>query len=371
MSETPVQIPPQNKRIWIVGISLGLLFLIYVLRPVFALLAVSMGIAYILDPIVDRLESRRMGRSKAIGVLLFTFLLLTGLLGMIIVPPIFLQFDSLSEDLNRLVGDLENLITPLLIWLQEQTGKQIPVDFSSLKTVAPQWFEDMGPALQSRLSGIAGGLLTQGLGLLNTLLNLTLLPIFTFYLLRDWDLHKERLLGFVPMRLQPQLLVTAHEVDQRLNAFVRGQLTICFVLALLYTVGLWGVGLELALPIGLISGAMFVVPYLGTAIGMGVGCLLALINFGFDWHVLGVVGVFAVAQVIEGWILTPYIVGDKVGLPPLVVMISIIVGGSLLGIWGIALAIPITAVLSVIGQQWSQAYKESDYFKRISANDRP
>jgi hypothetical protein len=120
----------------------------------------------------------------------------------------------------------------------------------------------------------------------------------------------------------------AREVDDRLGAFIRGQLTVCAALAGLYTAGLLAVGIDLAVGIGLMSGALFVVPYLGTVVGVVLGCVLALLKFGLSWQILGVIAVFSVAQLIEGYILTPRIVGDKVGLHPLVVMIALIVGNS-------------------------------------------
>ena len=153
-------------------------------------------------------------------------------------------------------------------------------------------------------------------------------------------------------------------MDLRLSAFIKGQLTVCLVLAVLYTVGLLIVGIKLALPIGVLSGILFVIPYIGTAIGLFLSLLICLINFGISWHLLGIVGVYLVVNNIENFLLVPYIVGDKVGLSPMVVMLALIVGGSLMGIWGMVLAIPITAILSVISAKWIEQYRLSDFYKR-------
>ena len=152
------------------------------------------------------------------------------------------------------------------------------------------------------------------------------------------------------------------EVDLRLNAFVRGQIKVCLALSVLYTIGLLIIGIDLAIPIGIISGLLFIIPYLGPVVGLFLSCLLALINFGISWHIIGVLAVFGLSQMLEGYILTPKLIGDSVGLSPLVVMISLLVGASLLGIWGMFLAIPVTAVLSVFAAEWLEHYKSSALF---------
>ncbi|MEC8423880.1 MAG: AI-2E family transporter, partial [Myxococcota bacterium] len=157
----------------------------------------------------------------------------------------------------------------------------------------------------------------------------------------------------------------AKEVDRRLSAFVRGQITVSVIMAGLYSAGLLVVGIDLAVPVGVLSGLLFVVPYLGTAVGIVLATVLALLKFGIGWQLVQVAVVFAVVQGIEGYLLTPRIVGDQVGLHPLVVMVALIVGGSLLGIWGMLLAIPITAVLSVFGAEWLDLYRRS----RVYAGD--
>ena len=192
------------------------------------------------------------------------------------------------------------------------------------------------------MSGLAEGLLTQGIGILNAILNLTLLPVFVYYLIKEWDRLVAAIDDLVPQAVRPRVRRVALEVDRRLSAFVRGQLTVSAIMALLYSIGLLLVGIDLAIPVGIMSGALFVVPYLGTAVGIVFGLILALMKYGFGIQLVWVLVVFGVVQFIEGYLLTPRIVGDSVGLHPLVVMVALIVGGSLLGIWGMLLAIPIT-----------------------------
>jgi predicted PurR-regulated permease PerM len=197
-----------------------------------------------------------------------------------------------------------------------------------------------------------------------TLLQLLLLPIFVFYILRDWDRFLARIKAMIPERRRDLVLPMAREIDRRLAGFVRGQITVCLILAVLYSAGLWAFsGIDMPIVVGTLAGLLFVVPYVGTATGVILGSVLALLEFGFDHHILVVWGVFGAVQALEGFVLTPHIVGDKVGLPPLVVMIALIVGGNLLGIWGMLLAIPITAALSVILGVLLQRYRESHFYK--------
>ena len=197
-------------------------------------------------------------------------------------------------------------------------------------------------------SEIAKGLLTQGMGLVVTFVNLSLLPIFCFYFMRDWEEYGKSLIELIPPIFHKILFAIYKEVDVRLNAFVRGQLIVCSLMAILYSIGLMISGIEAGLSIGTLAGILFIIPYFGTAVGIILGLISALITYGFGMHMIYVLLVFGFVQTLESWLFTPYIVGDSVGLSPVVVMLSLLIGASILGLWGIALAIPVTAILSVL-----------------------
>lgn len=348
-----------TKLAWGLGFGLVGLGLLWVLRPVLAILAASAGIAYVLNPILAWLQRRGIGRERAIGLLFVGSATGAALTLLLFVPSVIRQVDELSDRLIPFLHDLDRQLAPAVTWLSEQTGQPIRFDLGDLKTRAPALVAEHWPKVQERVGTLSKGLFTQGLGLLNALLNITLLPIFVYYLLADWDRAIQGIAGLVPPRYLPRVERVAREVDGRLSAFVRGQLTVCGALAVLYSLGLLLVGVDLAVPVGVLSGVLFIVPYLGTAVGAVLASVLALMKFGFGWEVLQAIGVFVVVQGIEGYLLTPRIVGDKVGLHPLVVMVALLVGGSLLGIWGMFLAIPITAVLSVFAAEWLTLYKKS------------
>ena len=357
------QAPLWGRMLWALGFSLIGLLLFWVLRPVFAVLAASMGLAYILDPLVDAFERRGFSREAGIGIIFTAMLVSALLLFLIVVPSFLVQAQDFSQKIAPFFqDDLEVKIAPILAWIKDTTGQEIHLDLSDLKTAIP-WLQEYATQIRDWLSSAAQGLLTRGLDILSTVVNLTLLPIFVFYLLRDWDRMVAAVGELIPMSWRPRVGRVMTEVDGRLAAFIRGQITVCLALAFLYSLGLVLIGLDLAVPVGVLSGLLFIVPYLGTAVGVVLAGLLSIMEHGFSLHFVWAMLVFVVVQIIEGYLLTPRIVGEQVGLHPLVVMIALIVGGSLLGIWGMLLAIPITAVLSVLGAEWLQEYYRSAVFR--------
>jgi predicted PurR-regulated permease PerM len=360
-----------QHKLWYLSLVLGLLFLFWLLKPVFAILAASAGIAYVLDPLVDRFEARGWSRDQGIAVIVAIGLLITTVALLLFIPPVVVQFGKLSEDIRHVIANLDVNIQQLTLWIEHKTGQQIDIDLKHVQESLPQWLEETTANWQGKAMSIVEGLFLRGMGLVNTLLNLLLLPIFTYYLLRDWDELMKRSFELLPHKTRPLAQKTMLEVDERLNAFILGQIKVCLALAVLYSFGLWIVGIELAFPIGIASGLLFIIPYVGTVFGIVTAGLMALINFGFDWHILGVLAVFGLSQTVEGYYLTPKIVGESVGLSPLVVMIALIVGAAFMGIWGMFLAIPVTAVLSVLAAEWLRRYKTSDTFLESANIEKP
>lgn len=353
---------PTSKRgrlVWGLGFAGIGLILLWVLRPVLAVLAASAGIAYVLDPLVDWCERRGVSRDSGIALVFSGLAILAAATVLLLLPGFADQAEQMGQRIAPFVSELDTRVEPALAFVEAKTGYRPPIDLDRIKGDLPAWLATQWPVVQDKVASAARGLLTQGLGLVSAILNLTLMPIFVYYLLRDWDKMTGSLADLVPPRMRPRVQRLAGEVDQRLGAFIRGQITVALAMAGLYTVGLLLVGIDLAVPVGVLSGLLFVVPYLGTAVGVVLGVALALLKFGFGWQVLAVVAVFVVVQVIEGSLLTPRIVGDKVGLHPLVVMVALIVGGGLMGIWGMLVAIPVTAVLSCFAAEWLASYRAS------------
>ncbi len=356
---------------------------LYLLRSVFAVLFASVALAWLFDPLVDRYEAR--GHRRETGILFLFFVATFGTLALLLVlgQTVSGEVHELSDRLGVYVQNLQDRLLQVEAWASERfgfealdtealfeglrdqltgpaeavgEGTEPPVEATS---PAEQLLKDLVPTVGTALGSALRSLLAGGMGVIVTLLNLLLVPVFTFYLLRDWDRAVAGIDALVPATQRGRVRRLAREIDARLQAFVRGQLTVCLALGVLYSAGLMIVGVDLSIVVGMGSGLLFIVPYLGTAVGVVAAGLLAVLEFGLDWHLLAVAGVFAGVQLIEGMALTPWIVGDKVGLHPLVVMIALLVGGNLYGIVGMLLAIPATAAAQVLLMEWLSAYRSS------------
>lgn len=343
-----------------IGVCAGL---IWVLWPIFSILLAAATLAYLLDPVADRFEDMGYRRDVGIGFIFAAGGIVAAVFILVMVPLMASQFIELSGNVRGYVDNLVAMIQPAAAFIEGQTGQTIPVDFEGLKAELPDWLARLSPDARLGIKNFLGQFFASSLGLFTAIMNLALLPIFTFYLLSEWDRLVSFVAGLIPLRHRPRAERLARAVDDRLAAFVRGQITVCCVLGVLYSLGLWVSGIDLAFTVGLLSGALFIVPYLGTVVGIILGSVLCLMKFGFDTHLIYVALSFAIPQFIESWYLTPKVVGDKVGLHPLVVMIALLAGGGLAGIWGMLLAIPLTAILDVLAREGLHLYRKSGAFQ--------
>ncbi len=346
----------------------GLMFLVvgggllWLLWPVFSLLFGSAALAYILSPLVRRMEAS--GRSRTVGVLA---LFAAGLLGvmlfaLIVIPAVAGQFAELSGNVQVYLERAGQAIGPAATWIEARSGVHIPVDMPTLQAELPGLITKLSPDARAAIQTFLSGLFTSGMGFIVGIVNLLLVPVFTFYLLRDWEQLVDGAESLIPPRSRQTVTRIAREIDARLGAFVRGQISLCLALGLLYSLGLWIAEIDLAFVVGMTAGILFIIPYFGPAVGLVLALILAFLKYGIDPHLAYVLGVFFGVQGLEGWILTPVLVGDKVGLHPMVVMVALIVGGSLMGLWGMVLAIPIAATVDVLLREWVGAYRGSAVF---------
>ena len=350
---------------WGVSFVLVLIGLLWLVWPVFSMLVGSAAIAYLLDPVVDRFERRGMSRAAAIGLIFLTGVIGLTVAALVVVPTVAEQFAVLSHNIADYLSRANALLAPGAAWIEAKTSVHVPIDPLEIQAMLPDLVKKISPDARASIQGYITGAFSSGLGLVLKIFNLALLPIFTFFLLLDWDRIVAAVDELVPPRYRDPVRRVAREVDLRLGGFVQGQITVALVLAVLYSIGLRLVGIDLAYLVGISAGLLFVVPYLGTVIGIVLSVVLAILKFGFDGHLLGVAAAFAIPQAFESWFLTPRIMGDKVGLHPMVVMVSLIVGGNLLGVWGMLVAIPITATLSVVLSEWIRGYRASRVFGDI------
>lgn len=339
------------------GVALLVAVLLYFLHNILSPFLVGILLAYLADPLVDRLE--RMGLSRTWGVVvvfsLFTLIFLALLL--VLVPMLAKQLVRLYELAPQMLDWLQHVALP---WVQSRLG--LADGFWKFDKIKAAIGAHMG-----QTTDIVGVLLSQatasGLALLAWLANLVLIPVVGFYLLRDWDLMMAKLRSLLPRQRESQVMGLAGECHEVLGAFVRGQLLVMLALGLIYAAGLMLVGLELGLLIGLLAGLAAIVPYMGFIIGIGAALIAGLFQFGGDLYpMLGIVAVFMVGQALEGMVLTPLLVGDRIGLHPVAVIFAILAGGELFGFTGVLLALPVAAVIMVLLRHVHDLYKESDMY---------
>ncbi len=351
---------PTAGVLWAAGFLVGGLWLVGRLQSVVVPLLLGWFIAYALDPVLDRLEARRVPRPLGILVLLAAAFVALGVLVLLVVPALA---DQAREAFGALPGYVEAARRALEPRLERLLGRPVPaLEDAEAWARALAALKGAVPDLGTRLAGAAAQVLANAWGVVSTVLGLALIPVFAFYMLLDLNGLGDRAVSLLPVRHQPLGRRILARSDEVLGAFVRGQLTVCVILASVYSLGLTLVGIDMPWVVGVLSGALFIVPYLGTLVGLVLASLLALLKFG-DWaHLLGVWGVFAAGQALEGFVLTPRIVGDRVGLHPLAVLVAVLAGGELFGVVGVLLAVPGAAVLRVGLAEFLDRYRRSSLY---------
>ncbi len=345
-------------------VTFAVLWLVWLLGAVLTPFVLAALLGWLGDPLVDRLE--RTGRSRPVAVTL-VFVLMTLVLVLavlILVPMVERQVRTLVEALPQY---REWFIGTALPWVEARTGIEITAWLDPqrlIELVRMHWEQAGGVA-----ATLFGYLSSSGFAFLAWVANIVLLPILTFYFLRDWDVMVDRVAAMIPRDHIATVSRLARESDEVLGAFLRGQFIVMLALGAIYAIGLSIVGLKLGLLIGIVAGLISFVPYLGAATGIVLAVLAALVQAqGFDVKLLVLVGVvFTVGQLIESYILTPRIVGDRIGLHPVAVIFAIMAGGQLCGFVGMLIALPVAAVGNVLLRFVHERYTRS----RLYAGDAP
>lgn len=353
-----------ESRQWfwlVVGLLLALL--VWKLAPVITPFAVSAALAYLFDPLTDRLERVRIGRwqwSRSFAVVV-VFTLMIGALVVLLVVFVPMLRTQAQHLVAKTPEFFEWLGTTAWPWLQNTLGLgAVSLDAANVTETLKQFWREASQAMLTVLGTISHG----GQAVLAFLVNLVLVPVVTFYLLRDWDKLVAGIRIMLPRRHEPLVSRLAAEIDDVLGAFIRGQLIVMLALGLIYSLGLWAIGLDLAFIIGLAAGLLSIVPYLGTFVGVAAALLAAIFQFQDVTHLLMVAAVFVAGQMLEGMVLTPKLVGDRIGLHPVAVIFAVLAGGQLAGFLGILLALPVAAALNVLVRHIHSEYRKSAYYEQ-------
>jgi predicted PurR-regulated permease PerM len=337
-------------------------WILYLLAPVLSPFVMGAILAYLGDPLVDRLEKRKVPRTLGVSIVFILFSSIAVLAILMLVPLIQKQIVIMYESIP---GFLKWINLTAIPWLEKQTG-------FSVETLEPGIIIDKLQEHLQSAGSIAASILSSvgssSMALVLLITNLVLIPVVAFYLMRDWDHMVSKIQAMLPRKKVAMVTQLASEMDDVLGAFLRGQLLVMLALGIIYSVGLWMIGLNVALIIGMIAGLASIVPYLGFIVGIAAAIIAAVVQFGDFSVLLYVVIVFGVGQMLESMLLTPLLVGDKIGLHPVAVIFAIMAGGQLFGFVGILVALPVAAVIMVLLRYMTQQYKLSAAYSTDGAS---
>ncbi len=325
---------------WLVGAAL-LLALLYVLTPILTPFVAAAILAYLCAPLVNWLSARRVPRTLAALVVVLLLFALIVLLALLLAPLLQQELWLFTMRLPSFLDAVHLKYAPLA---QQYLHVDVPWDGAALRAMLSSSFQQgAGNVAGKVLPWLGGG----SAALLGLLVNAVLLPLVLFYLLRDWALLLDRIEELIPRRWNRLALQIAAEADQVLAEFLRGQVLVMLVMSGFYVTGLWLAGLQFALPIGLVTGMLVFIPYVGMLTGLVLATLAAAAEFTSFGSVALIWAVFAAGQALEGMVVTPRLVGERIGLHPLAVIFALLAFGQLFGFFGVLLALPASAVLLV------------------------
>jgi len=346
-----------SQRWFLLMVVVVLGYLLVLLGPILSPFLIAALLAYLADPIADKLERYNMSRTHAVLVVFSALMLFMFLMLLILLPKLTVQLTIMVKQIPIAIDLLEKNALPLITQYLGLELEQFNLDF--FKALIRDNVKQTGSILNNVLSSIANS----GLAIAAWLANVVLIPVVLFYLLRDWDIMVAKLRKLLPRNIEPTITGLVHECDEVLGAFVKGQLMVMLALGVIYSVGLWVVGVDLALLVGMIAGAASIVPYMGFFVGIVAAFIAAMVQFNDPTILIWVSLVFVIGQALEGMVLTPLMVGDKIGLHPVAVIFAIMAGGQLFGFIGILIALPVAAVIMVLLRHLHLGYKQSALYE--------
>lgn len=341
-------------------VALGLVgVVLYALRGILAPVLLAFLLAYAFDPLVGWFCRHRIPRGLASGICLIILLLATTSLLALILPALQHEIKAVGEKLPAYVHSIQHKGIP---WMEERLGIDIPETLDEALSEAQEQLSGKVGTLAGPVSSVLKSMLSGTLSLLSKLIYLIIIPLFTFYFLMEY----QKIIGWfheqIPPRFRTRLVEIFREVDEVLAGFLRGQMTVCATLAVAYSVALSIIGVNAAITIGIVAGLFNMVPYLGTVTGIILSCVFLLLE-GAPWTTyLVVLALFTVVSVADGLFFTPRVLGNKLGLAPVVIILAILAFGEVFGFLGVLMAVPVTAIGKVLAKRALSAYRSSHLF---------
>jgi len=343
-----------NKKLFYFLVVIGIIVLLATLSGILKSFVIGLIIAYIFDPAIDFLEERKIRREVGIALVFALVLGMIVLLVSLTYPLMSKEIKIFTKKLPTYTEKIRKSTVPIVKEYIETHPEQLEM----LKQKA----QTAGLKLIMPLINFFKNIFSGTVNIVVGILDLMIIPVMAFYLLKDIDKLKEKIIIAIPKRFKEKVLDIAGEIDRTLKDFIKGQVTVSFVLAIIYSVGLSIFNVPIALVIGIVAGFANIIPYLGIAIGLVPAMLLSYLDSQSIPNLIGVLATFSIAQLLEGTVISPKIVGEKVGLHPVTVIIAIILGGNFFGFTGILAAVPVASVLNVLVRRSFNWYLQSSYY---------
>ena len=339
---------------WVLLCAVLALF-VWLLAPVLTPFVVAAVLAYVLHPLVERLAARRVPRALAVSLVEVAAIIAVLAVLLLIVPILSKQLPMLREQIPLFAERLNSGLSP---WLA-RFGIEVSLDTETIKAFVFKYLDaNLEEWIATALSSarIGGSILLAVVG------NLLLVPMVLFYLLMDWPNLMRRIASLVPPRMTASVSGFFEECDAMLGQYLRGQLLVMLTLAVFYSAGLALFGFDLAVPVGVFTGLAVFVPYVGFGLGLALALISGVLQFT-GWHgLVGVAVVYGAGQVLESFVLTPRLVGERIGMSPLTVIFALLAFGHLFGFVGVLIALPVSAVLVVAVRRLRAMYLASDLY---------
>ena len=352
-----------QTRFWILAFIV-LVAIFWVLKPMLLPFLLGTAVAYFLNPVVDRLESRGFPRWACALIVLCGFAFIIALLGLMIVP---LLQSQIGAFINAVPGYVEKARMHIIPGVENWLARFSPDDVQDIRDAAGGYIGNVAGFVASTLKNVV----TDSLAIINVLALIIITPVVAFYLMRDWPIVIKSFDALIPRRHYDVVVKQLRRIDASLSGFVRGQALVCLSLGIVYSLGLTLAGLQYGLAIGVTAGILTFIPYVGTGFAWISSIALALVQFDNFSRLGFVIAVLMLGHILESYVLTPRLVGERIGLHPVWVLFALIAGARLAGFTGILVAVPVAAVLGVLIRFAIQQYRASALYKDPLAPNRP
>ncbi len=340
-------------------VLVGTSYLISQLKEILIPVVIALLLAYLLDPAIDWLEERGVGRSLAILILLLGIMFFIAAILLLLVPLLGSEVTSFANRIPLFVSRVKTQAVP---WLEQTFHMTVPRTATELADTLGYSIQELARQAVKPLGGLAGKAVEGAYFIVVVLGTLLLIPFLTFFFLRDFDKMAATVRALIPRRHRPWADQTWKDIDKTLSGWIRGQLLVMLVLGTLYSIGYSIVGIPLALLVGMLTGLMAFIPYLGAATGFLIALILAFLDWQGWGQVAGVVGAFGTVQFLDALFVTPNILGHETGMSPATVVLALLVFGKLFGFVGVLLAVPVAGVIHVLLTRVAEAYLQSAFY---------